>query len=96
MPLTKKIDTPETESPEHRMPMAYPSFGGFAEGFAAYTSAVTAALRMFSFNPLAQPKSETPRVGEFYADYSQLTPEEIAQPDPEADALFKRSKPISR
>lgn len=36
------------------------------------------------------------RVGEYYADYSLLTPEEIAAPDPELDALFKRSKPVSR
>lgn len=39
---------------------------------------------------------EKPRVGEYYADYSPLTPEEIAKNDPECDELFKHSKPLSR
>ncbi len=34
------------------------------------------------------------KVGDYMADYSSLTPEEIAQPDPELDALFARSRPI--
>jgi len=43
-------------------------------------------------------ESEKPtlRVGEFKADYSPLTPEDIAQDDPEMVELLKRSKPVSR
>jgi hypothetical protein len=36
------------------------------------------------------------RVGEYRADYSQLTAEEIAVTDEECAELFKHSKPISR
>lgn len=36
------------------------------------------------------------KVGEFKADYSPLTPEEIAQDDPEMVELLNRSKPVSR
>jgi len=42
----------------------------------------------------AERQPDLPRVGRYYADYSELTPEEIAQPDPEAEVLFKRSKPF--
>lgn len=41
-------------------------------------------------------QSDVPRVGDFYADYSPLTPEEIAGVDAECADLFKRSKPVSR
>jgi len=40
--------------------------------------------------------AEEPRVGEYYADYSAPTPEELNTPQPELDELFKNSKPISR
>lgn len=44
-----------------------------------------------------EPVEDKPlRVGEFKADYSPLTPEEIAQDDPEMVELLKRSKPVSR
>lgn len=33
------------------------------------------------------------RVGKYYADYSGLTPDEIAASDPKLDALFAQSKP---
>lgn len=39
---------------------------------------------------------ETHRVGEYVADYSQVTPEEIHAPNPELDALLERSKPVAR
>jgi hypothetical protein len=39
---------------------------------------------------------QTPRIGEYHADYSPLTPAEIAQHDSECEELFKHSKPLSR
>jgi len=36
------------------------------------------------------------RVGEFYADYSPLTPEEMARQDGDCEELFRRSRTISR
>jgi len=39
---------------------------------------------------------ETPRVGEYYVDYSSLTPEEADAPeDPAITALYNSSKPVS-
>jgi N6-adenosine-specific RNA methylase IME4 len=35
-----------------------------------------------------------PHVGEYKADYTPLTPAEIAAPDPELDSLYESSKPI--
>jgi len=40
--------------------------------------------------------SSSLRVGEYTADYSPITAQEIAQTDSECDDLFKHSKPISR
>jgi len=37
-----------------------------------------------------------PRIGAYCADYSPITPEEIARPDAECEDLFKHSKPLSR
>lgn len=34
-------------------------------------------------------------VGEYYADYSELTKEELAASDPQADALIARSRVVS-
>jgi hypothetical protein len=39
---------------------------------------------------------QAPRVGQYKADYSALTPAEIAQHDSECEELFKHSKPLSR
>lgn len=36
------------------------------------------------------------RVGDYIADYSALTAEEIAQTDPECEELFKHSQPLPR
>jgi len=41
-------------------------------------------------------RDDVPRVGEYFADYSALTPEEIAETDSECLELFGRSKPVSR
>lgn len=35
-----------------------------------------------------------PMVGEYRADYSPLTPEEIAKEDPELTELYERSQPV--
>ena len=35
------------------------------------------------------------RVGEYYADYSEVTIAELTQPQPELDQLFKDSKIVS-
>ena len=40
----------------------------------------------------SDPPVEEFRVGEYYADYSPITPGEIAKVDPELEALLKRSK----
>lgn len=36
------------------------------------------------------------KIGKYIADYSPLTPEEIATPIPEVEELFRRSKPINQ
>ena len=41
-------------------------------------------------------EDESFRVGEFKADYSAMSAEEIAQDDPEMVELLKRSKAVSR
>lgn len=45
--------------------------------------------------PSAEP-NETFRIGEYYADYTPLTDEELEQRDPVSEELFKRCKPVSR
>ncbi len=42
-----------------------------------------------------KPKEAQHRVGEYYADYSPLTEEEIARPDPVSAELFRHTKPVS-
>lgn len=57
------------------------------------------ALRKFVSHYLLHEEQlveEPPRVGEYRADYSPLTPDEIAQIDPACEELFKHSKPLSR
>jgi len=36
------------------------------------------------------------QVGKYVADYSPVTQEELNAPDPELEALYARSKPVSR
>ena len=88
MPLLKPIDPPEHDSEEQH----HTGFlGGFAEraiGFVMPRFALDLAVKI--------PAAEIPRVGEFYADYSGLTDEEIAATDSECEELFNNSKPVSR
>jgi hypothetical protein len=94
MPLLKKIEPPEGDSWFDGLTQFKPgrSLGDLgASAYEAVHDAITRALGVPD-----RDKDDPPRVGEYYADYSQLTPEEIGRPDPEAEALFKRSKPISR
>jgi hypothetical protein len=103
MPLPKRIDE-DDETIERPTPTASP-FHGFAEATAAAFHLmvdivfagfnVPAAASLKAKGDPASPQEEF-RIGEFYADYSLLTPEEITASDPDADALFQRSKPISR
>lgn len=97
MPLPKKFDTPEDDGKE-RLPSPPNPFADFAEaGIAAFRAMEGAALRMFAAP--AAPRffePQVPRVGEYYADYSELTPEEIAADDPACAELFANSKPSSR
>lgn len=46
-------------------------------------------------SPRASQSEPVHRVGKYVADYSELSPEEIAAPIPEMDALLARSKVIS-
>ncbi|UEM16778.1 hypothetical protein J4G43_022720 [Bradyrhizobium barranii subsp. barranii] len=39
---------------------------------------------------------DSPMVGKYRANYSRLTPEEIAQEDPELTDLYANSRPVSR
>jgi hypothetical protein len=95
MPLPKKIDTSETDSQE-RPSLPFSPFAEFAvAGMAAFRAVEDVAVRMLGSAPLAR-KPEVPRVGEYYADYSELTSEEIAADDPKCAELFANSKPSSR
>lgn len=42
------------------------------------------------------PPAADPMVGKFRADYSLLTPEQIAQEDEELTELYANSRPVSR
>ncbi len=46
--------------------------------------------------PSDSPNTNQPMIGKFRADYSRLTPEEIAQEDEELTELYANSRPISR
>jgi hypothetical protein len=46
-------------------------------------------------NPPNPPAPPPPRVGDFYADYSLPTQEQLKAPQPELDELFKQSKVVS-
>lgn len=54
------------------------------------------AVEDFILAPQPQQAAEVHRVGEFYADYTPLTPEEMAREDEACAELFKRSKMVSR
>lgn len=43
-----------------------------------------------------QPPNKEPMIGKYRADYSQLTPEQIAQEDKELTELYANSRPVSR
>jgi hypothetical protein len=45
---------------------------------------------------LQSSRSEEHRIGRYRADYSRLTPEEIAQEDKELTELYDNSRPVSR
>jgi hypothetical protein len=40
--------------------------------------------------------ADAPMVGKYRAEYSPLTPEQIAQDDPELTELYANSRPVSR
>lgn len=90
MPLPKQVDDDVHEDDAHSVS----PFGSFAEmGRAAFAY----AGGLMGLKPATSgPPPDVPRVGKYIADYSELTPEEIANVDPECAELFKRSKPISR
>ena len=95
MPLPRKIDTPESDTDKHSS--ASGPFSGFTGAGIAAFSAVEDAVLSAVRTALGRPdKPEPPRVGEYYADYSELTPEEIAADDPDCTDLFENSKPSSR
>jgi hypothetical protein len=88
MPLQNRIEH-EDEDQHVALPRLSRVFG-----WGMYEAWWTAAK---GFMTKAEPQQpDLPRVGKYYADYSELTPEEIAQPDAKLDDLFKRSKPVSR
>ena len=88
MPLPKQIDD------EHENTHSVLPFGSLAEmGRAAFAY----AGGLMGLKPAtSDPQPDVPRVGKYIADYSELTPEEIANVDPACAELFKRSKPVSR
>jgi hypothetical protein len=42
------------------------------------------------------PKTDSHMIGKYRADYSRLTPEEIAQEDEELADIYANSRPVSR
>ena len=87
MPFPKKIDPPDDHD--------------------AILDAITDALRLpvaadmgtslRATPPVAKAGAQDmPRVGEFYADYSAITPQEIAETDADCEELFKNSVRVSR
>jgi hypothetical protein len=92
MPRPQRIDIDDEHDTLQR-PAATAPFGNFM----AFAEAGWAwAAHMLAADPKPTKAEPEYRIGKYRIDYSQLTPEEIAQPDPEADALYKRSKPVSR
>jgi hypothetical protein len=89
MPLLKKIDPSDhpAKAPAEEWHMDFAAMAERAIGF---------VVPGFVMRPTTNTPPNTPRVGEFYADYSVLTPEEIAETDAECEELFNNSKPVSR
>jgi hypothetical protein len=86
MPLLKPV-----EPPEHSDETLTAGFVGFAERALTYVG-----FQLDSPGSKKMPPADTPRVGDYYADYSGLTPEEADATDPVLEDLFKNSKPVSR
>lgn len=107
MPQPLKIDDDDHETSPAPRPVTPMTFSGFAEQAFGYVekaageymdlvSGFTASFTQGLLGAVVPPPKTEDRVGKYYADYSPLTPEEIAQVDPEAEALYRRSKPVSR
>ena len=89
MPLPKKI-TPDHDGGEVHHLLPFDPFSGMRAAF-------DFASDLMGFRAAnVSDKPELPRVGKYYADYSEVTPEEIADLDDECVDLFNRSKPVSR
>jgi hypothetical protein len=91
------MDEPEPQA-EERHQSAFQPFTDFADAsIAMYRAIEDVAHRVFTPPDLLRPSApEIPRVGEYYADYSELTPQDIAAEDAECAELFANSKPSSR
>jgi hypothetical protein len=99
MPLQKRIEHEDEEqhAVHYIAPMSFTpwSLAGFAEVGWRMSAWWTAAARgLIAKGDPQQP--DIPRVGKYYADYSELTSEQIGQHDAKLEDLFKRSKPVSR
>lgn len=97
MPLHKQYEH-EDEEQQYipQLPVSPWTLAGFAEASWTAVSDRWTTLAGLWAKPADPKQPDVPRVGRYYADYSELTPEEIAQADDECEALFRRSKPISR
>ena len=65
---------------------------------AAARKALSSVMHLFSGDAWgwqAAKEPEVHRVGDYVADYSEVTTEQINQPQPELDELFRDSKLIS-
>jgi hypothetical protein len=94
MPLHKHVEHDDDDQRQVAQFHAFSPFAGFAEAGWAAIEYVTVGL--WGKGKAWPQLPGVPRVGKYYADYSELTPGEIAAPDAERDALFNRSKPVSR
>jgi hypothetical protein len=63
----------------------------------AARKALSSVVSFFSVEAWSRPteRQEEHRVGEYIADYSEVTAEQLNEPQPELDELFKDSKLIS-
>jgi hypothetical protein len=90
MPLLKPVEPPEEDTDAHYVSM------GLVERAIAYVGPYV-GFHLDSAGPKKHPLADVPRIGEYYVDYSGLTPEESDAPeDPAITALFNTSKPVSR
>lgn len=96
MPLPKQIDDHEHEdegTPRQSNPLVA-GFAGVRRAAFAFAADLFAPVVARQTDPAPAP--DMPRVGEYFADYSDLSPEEIAKLDRDCEELFRRSKPVSR